>query len=156
MKGDPRVIEVLNDVLTAELTAINQYFIHYKMCANWGFDRLAAHMKEESIDEMKDADMLIDRILYLEGVPNMQRYNPVMVGENVLEMHQVDMKLEQDAIARLNNGINVCREIGDNGSRVLLETILQGEEKHLDELEAYLDQIEQVGLQNYLAEQIRA
>ena len=155
MKTDPKVIEVLNDVLTAELTAINQYFIHSKMCADWGYVRLAAHMKMESIDEMKDAELLIDRILYLDGLPNMQRYNPVRVGQNVLEMHQLDRQVEVDAIARLNNGIIVCRDADDSGSRVLLETILQGEENHLDEIEGMLDQIEQMGLQNYLAEQIR-
>ncbi len=154
MQGNAKIIELLNEVLTAELTAINQYFIHAKMCANWGFTKLFAEMHAESIDEMKDADKLIDRILFLEGVPNMQRMNPVMVGETVLEMHQLDLQLEQDAVHRLNRAIAACRDAGDNGTRVLLEGILAGEESAVDHLEAELDVIEQVGLQNYLATKI--
>src|SRR5215813_15195472 len=105
MRGDPAVIEALNDVLTAELTAVNQYFIHFRMCENWGYPRLAKKKREESIDEMKDADRLIARILYLEGVPNMQRLNPVRVGEDPVEQHRLDLALESEAIRRLNAGI---------------------------------------------------
>jgi len=155
MQGDPKIIELLNGVLTNELTAINQYFIHYKMCADWGYDRMAAAKKKESIEEMGDADKVIDRILYLNGIPNMQRYNPVQVGESVPEMHALDLRLEVNAVAKLNQGIALCREIGDNGTRVLLEDILQGEEHAIDWLEAQLDLIKQVGVQGYLAEQIK-
>lgn len=154
MQGNAKIIELLNEVLTAELTAINQYFIHAKMCANWGYTALFAEMHAESIGEMKDADKLIDRVLFLEGVPNMQRLNPVQVGETVLEMHQLDLQLEKDAVDRLNRAISACREAGDNGTRLLLEGILAGEEAAVDHLEAQLDLIEQVGLQNYLARQI--
>src|SRR6476469_11020642 len=105
MQGNPRIIETLNDVLTAELTAINQYFIHAKMCANWGYDRLAEHIKDESIDEMKHADALIERILFLEGVPNMQRLSPVRVGEEPIEMNKLDLALELEAVERLHRGI---------------------------------------------------
>ena len=123
MRGDSAVIEALNDVLTAELTAVNQYFIHHKMCENWGYQRLAKKKYEESIGEMKDADAVIERILYLEGVPNMQRLNPVRVGEDPIEQHRLDLALETEAIVRLNAGIALCREKGDNGSRELLVRI---------------------------------
>jgi bacterioferritin len=155
MKGNAKVIEILNEVLTAELTAINQYFIHYKMCANWGYARMAAAKKKESIEEMGDADTVIDRILYLDGIPNMQRLNPVQVGETVPEMHQADLALELGAVERLNRGIALCRDVGDNGSRVILEGILEGEEHAVDWLEGQLDQIAQMGTENYLAEQIK-
>jgi bacterioferritin len=125
MKGHDEVIKVLNEVLTSELTAINQYFIHSKMCEDWGFQRLAAKKKEESIEEMKHADAVIARILFLEGVPNMQRYFPVKVGEDPIEQHKVDVELEYDAVKRLNAGIRTCLDKGDNGSRELLEMILQ-------------------------------
>jgi bacterioferritin len=154
MKVDPEVIALLNEVLTAELTAINQYFIHAKMAKNWGYSKLAEHMRHESIDEMKDADMVIDRILYLEGIPNMQRYNPVRVGETVREMHEVDRDLEADAIDRLNRAIARCRDAGDNGTRVMLEEILSGEESHYDELVGRLERIEQMGVENYLTTQV--
>ncbi len=155
MKGDPNIIDFLNEVLTAELTAINQYFIHYKMCANWGYERLAESKKKESIEEMHDADKVIDRILFLDGIPNMQRLFPVTVGETVHEMHQLDLKLEQGAVARLNKGIALARDAGDNGTRHLLEEILTGEEHAIDHLEGQLDQISQMGIENYLAEQIK-
>lgn len=154
MKCDPAVIEVLNDVLTAELTAINQYFIHHKMCENWGYMKLSAKSREEAIEEMQHADKLIERILYLEGVPNMQRMSPVRVGETVQEQHQVDMELEQVAVKRLNEGVALCRDKGDNGSRELLETILVDEEEHLDWLEARLEMIAKMGIENYLAQHI--
>jgi bacterioferritin len=154
MKGDAEVIQLLNDVLCAELTAINQYFIHAMMCDNWRLKRLAKHMREESIGEMKHAEDVIDRILYLDGVPNMQRYMRVNVGQTVPEMHQFDLDLERDAVARLNPGVELCRAKGDNGSRLLVERILKDEEEHIDWLEAQLTQIQTMGLQNYLAQQI--
>ena len=154
MKGDPEVIQLLNDVLCAELTAINQYFIHAMMCDNWRLKRLAKHMRNESIGEMKHAEDVIDRILYLDGVPNMQKYMRVNVGQTVPEMHQFDLDLEKDAVARLNPGVELCRAKGDNGSRLLVEKILHDEEEHIDWLEAQLTQIQTMGLQNYLAQQI--
>lgn len=154
MQGDAHVIELLNEVLTAELTAVNQYFIHAMMCRNWRYQRLAKHSRDESVEEMKHAQELIERILYLDGKPNMQRYLKINVGATVPDQHQFDLQLEQDAVARLNRGIEVCREKGDNGSRFLLEKILHEEEEHIDWLEAQLQQIEDVGIQNYLAEQI--
>jgi bacterioferritin len=155
MQGDAQVIEALNDVLTAELTAINQYFIHHKMCENWGYERLSSKKRHESIDEMKDADMVIDRILYLDGVPNMQRLNPVRVGENPIEQHRLDLALETEAIARLNTAIALCREKGDNGTREMLEEILKGEEHAADWLEAQLHIVGEIGMESYLAEQIK-
>jgi bacterioferritin len=154
VRGDPRVIELLNDVLTAELTAVNQYFIHAKMCDNWGYERLGHHNRDESIGEMKDADQLIERILYLEGVPNLQRLGTVMVGESVPEQLNLDRQNEIDAIDRLNRGIALCVEIGDNGSRDLLEDILEGEEEHLDWLETQLSVIADIGEAHYLAQQM--
>ena len=154
MQGDAAVIEALNEVLTAELTAINQYFIHHKMCANWGYERLSKKKYEESIGEMKDADRIIDRILYLEGVPNMQRLDPVRVGEDPVEQHRLDLEMETEAIQRLNQSIALCREKGDNGSRELLEDILTGEEEGADWLEAQLHLVDEVGKERYLAEMI--
>jgi bacterioferritin len=154
MHGDREIIEALNDVLTNELTAINQYFIHAKMCENWGYAKLAKHNRQEAINEMKDADEVLERILYLEGVPNMQRLNPVRVGESVPEQHKLDLELETGAIARLNECIALCREKGDNGTRELLEEILKGEEESADWLEAQLNIIEEIGKERYLAEQI--
>jgi bacterioferritin len=154
MKGHDDVITVLNDVLTAELTAINQYFIHARMCENWGYQRLWKKLREESIGEMKDADHLIERILYLEGVPNVQKLNKVSVGQTVPEQFRLDLDLEKAAIKRLNTGIETCRKLGDNGSRELLEDILEGEEAHANWIEAQLTLIAQVGESNYLAQQI--
>ena len=154
MKGKPAIIEALNEVLTAELTAINQYFIHHKMCENWGYERLAKKKREESIEEMKHADGIIGRILYFEGVPNLQRLSPVRVGENPVEQHQLDLALETEAVDRLNKAIALCREKGDNGSRELLEDILINEEESVDWLEAQLYIIEEIGKEQYLAEQI--
>jgi bacterioferritin len=154
VRGDPQVLEALNDVLTAELTAINQYFIHHKMCENWGYQRLSKKKYEESIDEMKDADHIIERLLYLEGVPNMQKLNPVRVGEDPVEQHKLDLELEKENIRRLNAAIALCREKADNGSRHLLEEILKGEEESADWLEGQLHIVDEVGKENYLAEQI--
>ena len=154
MQGNVQVIEILNEVLTAELTAVNQYFIHAMMCRNWRYERLAKHSREESIEEMKHAQELIERILYMEGVPNMQRYMKINVGQNVPEQHQFDLQVEKDAVARLNRGIALCRDVGDNGSRLLLEKILHEEEEHIDWLEAQFQQIKDMGIENYLSEQI--
>ena len=154
MRGHDEVIKVLNEVLTSELTAINQYFIHSKMCEDWGFNKLAAKKREESIEEMKHADIVIARILFLEGVPNMQRYFPVKVGEDAVEQHKLDLEVEYDAVKRLNDGIALCREKGDNGSRELLETILAQEEEGIDWLEAQLHLVDTIGKERYLSEQI--
>jgi bacterioferritin len=154
MKGDPDVIAVLGDVLAAELTAINQYFVHSKMCANWGYEKLAKKKREESIEEMKDAEAIMDRILYFDGIPNMQRMNPVKVGEDPVEQHKVDLALEVEAVARLNKGIAVCRDKGDNGTRELLERILKGEEHSIEWLESQLHVVADIGRELYLAEQL--
>ena len=155
MTGDDRIIELLNEVLTAELTAINQYFIDAKMCGNWGLARLAERFRHESIDEMKDADELIERILYLDGVPNMQRLGSVQVGDSVGEKLGLALDLEKAAVERLNRGIAVAVEVGDNGTRELFEKILIGEEAHADWLEAQLSLIDQLGEPLYLSQQIR-
>jgi len=154
MKGDAKIIEALNDVLTAELTAINQYFIHARMCANWGYKRLAEKKREDSIEEMKDAQTIIDRILYFDGTPNMQRLNPVQVGEDAVEQHKLDLALETAAIERLNKAIALCRDKGDNGTRDILEHVLRGEEEAADWLEGQLHIIDEIGKEAYLAEQI--
>lgn len=155
MKGDPKVIEILNDVLTAELTAINQYFVHAEMCENWGYDRLHYIIRKHSIGEMKHAEELIERVLFLEGIPNVQRLGKISIGENVPEILKSDYALEMEALPRLNEGIETCRELGDNNSRHLLEEILEEEEEHVDWLEAQMTLLEQVGVQNYLSEQIK-
>ncbi len=154
MRGDPQILEALNEILTAELTAINQYFIHAKMCGNWGYQRLAKKKREESIDEMKDADHVIERILFLDGVPNMQRLFPVRVGEDPIEQHRLDLALETEAVGRYNKAIAIAREKGDNGTRALLEQLLRGEEHSVDWLESQLNVIEQIGKERYLAEQL--
>ena len=154
MKGDAKIIEALNDVLTAELTAINQYFVHAKMCENWGYQRLAAKKREESMEEMKHADDVIERILFLDGIPNMQRLSPVRVGEEPIEQHKLDLELELDAVKRLNTGIALCRDKSDNGTRELFDKILLEEEDSVDWLEAQLHLVDQVGRERYLAEQI--
>ncbi|MEO8602810.1 MAG: bacterioferritin [bacterium] len=155
MKGNAKLIETLNAILTGELTAINQYFIHAKMCANWGFHRLAKKGRDESISEMKHADELIERILFLEGVPNMQRLDKVLIGETPHEQLKLDLKLEEAAIPRLNKAIAQAVDVGDNTTRELLEDILKSEEDHVDWLEAQLGLIRQVGEQNYLSQQIK-
>jgi bacterioferritin len=153
MQSTPEIIELLNDVLSAELTAINQYFIHYKMQENWGYQRLAAKGKEESFGEMKHAEELIERILYLEGVPNMQRLFPVKVGETVPEQLKAELETEKEAIARLAAGIEQCRR-ADEGTRLLLEEILSDEEEHADWLETQLGMISDIGDGLYLNAQI--
>lgn len=154
MQGNEAVLEFLNEVLTAELTAINQYFIDSKMMANWGYHRLAGKVRADSIDEMGDAEKLIDRILYLDGVPNLQRLGSVRVGETVAEKLRLALQVETEAIERLNRGIALCTEVGDHGSREVAETILAGEEEHADWLETQLELIRQVGEAHYLAQQI--
>jgi len=156
MKGHDDIIELLNDVLTAELTAVNQYFLDAKMFDNWGYERLGKRFREESIDEMKDADALIERILFLEGLPNLQRLGTVRVGETAVEKLQLALDLEAEAIDRLNRGIARSVELGDNGTRELLEEILTGEESHADWLETQLELVRQVGDAHYLAQNIRA
>jgi bacterioferritin len=155
MKGRTKVIEALNDVLTAELTGINQYFVHAKMCDNWGYERLAEVIRKESIEEMKHAEELIERILFLDGVPNIQRLGKVKVGEKVAEQLKLDYALELEAVANLNKAVALASDAGDNGSRDLLEEILKSEEEHANWLEAQLELIRQVGEDNYLAQQIR-
>jgi len=155
MRGQDQVLTALNDVLTAELTAVNQYFVHARMCENWGYARLWKKVRAESIDEMKHADALIARILYLEGVPNLQRLGKVNVGQTVPEQFRLDLEVEKAAVTALNAAVELCRSLGDNGSRELLEGILLAEEEHANWLEAQLTLIAQAGEANYLAQQIR-
>jgi bacterioferritin len=154
MKGDPDVIQALADCLAAELAAINQYFLHSMMCEHWGYGKLAAKKREESIEEMKDAEALMDRILFLDGVPNMQRMNPVKVGEDPIEQHRCDLSIEVEAVARLNKAIELCRTKGDAGTREMLEHILKGEEESIDWLESQLHVVQDIGKERYLAEQL--
>jgi len=156
MEGSDDVLELLNEVLTAERTAINQYFVDAKMFDNWGYLRMGKKFRDESIDEMRDADHLIERILYLEGIPNLQRLHTVRVGETVTEKLTAGLDLEREAIARLNNGIGLCGDRADNGSRTLLEQILVGEEEHADWLETQLDLVAQIGEDHYRAQQVHA
>jgi bacterioferritin len=154
MRGDDEVLELLNEVLTGELTAVNQYFLHAKMCDNWGYKRLAEKVRDESIEEMKHAEDLVERILYLEGVPNLQRLGTLRIGETVLEQVQADLAVEQSALERLGKGIALCLAKGDHGSRDLLESILTDEEEHVDWLETQLETIRQIGIEHYLAQQL--
>ena len=156
MRGHDDIIELLNEVLTAELTAVNQYFLHAKLCENWGYHRLAEHGRHESIDEMRHAEQVTDRILYLEGIPNYQRYFPLRIGETVPEQLQSDLDLEYTAVDRLNRGIARAVELGDNGTRELLAGILVSEEEHADWIETQLETIRQIGLEHYLAQQLHS
>jgi bacterioferritin len=155
VQGDEQVLELLNEVLTAELTAINQYFLDAKMFDNWGYDHLGERFRSESIGEMKDAEQLIERILYLDGHPNVQRLGTIGIGETASEKLTLALELETEAILRLNRGIALSTERADNGSRELLEDILEGEESHADWLETQLALIGQIGEAHYLAQQIR-
>ena len=154
MRGDERVLEILNQVLTNELTATNQYYLHYAMQKNWGFTRLAQHTYDESIDEMKHADQLISRILFLEGHPNLQRLGSLRIGERVREQFVADMAIEVQAIETLRRGIGVCSAADDTVTRLLLEGILSSEEEHIDYLETQLSLLETLGEQQYLALQV--
>jgi bacterioferritin len=155
MKGNEEVLNLLNQLLTNELTAINQYFVHAKMCENWGYGRLAEKIREESIDEMKHADQVISRILFLEGVPNLQRYHKIRVGETVKEQLESDLQLEYSAIAFLEQGVDASRAHKDHATEDLFIKILVSEQEHTDWLETQLELIRQVGEQNYLAQQIK-
>lgn len=154
MKGDAKVIAVLNQVLKAELTAINQYFLHAEMCENWGYHKLAQHTRKESIEEMQHAEKLMERILLLNGTPNMSDYFKINIGANVKAQLESDLQVEYDAVKRLNAGIETSVTAGDNGSRDLLEEILTDEEVHIDYLEGQLHAISEMGIENYLAQQL--
>jgi bacterioferritin len=155
MKGNERVIAALQAALKSELTAINQYFVHAEMCQNWGYDRLYEHTKKESISEMKHAEELIERILFLDGEPNMTELGPIRVGKSVKAQMENDLQAEMEAVTMYNNSIKLCREVGDNGSREIFEKLLDDEEGHVDYLEAQLHQIQEIGLERYLSQQIR-
>ena len=154
MRGHPQIIELLNSVLRKELTGINQYFVHAKMCENWGYKVLAKVIHDEAVDEMKHADKIIDRILFLDGTPNMSSYDRIMIGANVRQQLENDLALEMAALQVLTPGVKLCLELGDTGSRELLEHIIIDEEHHVDWIEAQLHMIGELGYENYLAEQI--
>ena len=154
--GNPEVIRFLNEVLKAELTAINQYFLHSKMCEQWGYFRLAEYNRKESIEEMVHAEKLIQRILFLNGTPNMTEIGPIRVGKDVRAQIESDLQLELDAIPRLTAAIRFCYEVGDHGSRELFEEILHDEEEHLDYLEGQLHALQEMGYEHYLAQQLHS
>ena len=154
MKGNPDVIKVLNEVLRKELTGINQYFIHAKRFKNWGYAVLGEHAWNESIDEMKHADQIVERVLFLEGTPNVQAYDKIQVGSNVKQQLENDLGLEQAAVTVLRPGIRICLDAHDDATRELLEYIVVDEEHHIDWIETQLHQIKEVGYENYLAQQI--
>jgi bacterioferritin len=156
MKGNKKVIERLNALLADELTAINQYIVHAEMCANWGYARLHESIEKRAITEMKHAEKLIERILFLEGTPIVSKLNTMQIGSDVQAQFESDLAAEQMAVKAYNEGIELAVEVGDNGTRTLLESILSDEEDHVDWLEMQLDQIKQIGLQNYLTEQVKA
>jgi len=155
MKAKEGVIDLLNKVLTADLTAINQYFVHAKMCENWGYERLYHRVRERSLDEMKDADELIAHILYLEGVPNLQRLGTVHVGETVPEQLKTDLKAEQEMLKILSDGVGHCTKVGDYTTRHMLEDMAKDVDAHINWIETQLETIKQVELENYLSEQIK-
>jgi bacterioferritin len=155
MQGKPKVLAELNNALKEELTAINQYFLHAEMCENWKYSKLGDFIKKQSIDEMKHAEEIIERILFLDGTPNMTEFLKINVGQNVKEQIESDLKLEIGAVAMYNNAVKVCRDEGDNASRELFERLLRDEEKHVDWLEAQVYQIKEMGYERYLSQQIR-
>jgi len=154
MKGNAKIIKLLNDLLADELTAINQYMVHSEMCADWEYEKLHKAMEKRAIDEMKHAESLIGRIIFLEGKPTVSKLNKITIGESVEVQHKNDIVAENGAIKAYNAGIKLCAELGDNGTRELLESILKDEEDHIDWLEAQVDQIAQMGIKNYLVEQM--
>jgi bacterioferritin len=156
MKGDPKIIEILNETLKNELTAINQYFLHYRMLEHWGIDKLAKYEYVESIDEMKHADKLAKRILFLDGLPNFQLLGRLRIGETVEEILKADLALENDAIPQLKEGIVYAESIRDFVTRDLLQSILESEEEHVDNLETQFELIERMGIQNYIQLQSKA
>jgi bacterioferritin len=156
MKGHDKVLELLNRVLRKELTGINQYFVHAKMCANWGYMALARHAREEALEEMKHADDVMERILFLDGTPNMAELDKMAIGKDVRQQMESDLALEQAALKVLVPGIGICNEVSDHATRELLEHIITDEEKHVDWIEAQLHQIREVGYELYLAQQIRS
>jgi bacterioferritin len=155
MKGNPKVIAELNAALKEELTAINQYFLHAEMCENWKYSKLGDFIKKQSIDEMKHAEMLIERILFLDGIPTMTEAIQLNVGQSVRDQLQADLKLEIGAVAQYNNAVKIARDEGDNASRELFERLLKDEEAHVDWLEAQVHQIKEIGYERYLSQQIR-
>jgi bacterioferritin len=154
MKGNPQVINTLNDLLADELTAVNQYMVHAGMCANWGYEKLHGSIEKRAIEEMKHAEALIDRILFLEGTPTVSVLNKIVIGASVEIQHKNDHEAEVGAIKAYNNAIRIATEAGDNGTCELLKNTLTDEERHIDWIEAQLDQIVQMGIQNYLVEQL--
>jgi len=154
MKGNPKVIAALNEALKEELTAINQYFLHAEMCENWHYGRLGGYIKKQSIDEMKHAEMLIERILFLDGTPNLTELMQLNVGKNVKEQIESDLKLEIDAVGLYNRFVQLARDEGDNASRELFERLLKDEEQHVDWLEAQVHQIHEIGYEGYLSQQV--
>ena len=154
MKGNEKIFALLNALLADEITATNQYILHSEMCANWGYEKLHDAIEKRAIEEMKHAEKLIARLLFLEGMPIVSKLNDIHIGPDVYKQLKNDWDAEQGAILAYNNGIRMAVEVGDNGTRVLLDSIIQDEENHIDWLEAQLDQIEQLGLQNYLTEQV--
>jgi bacterioferritin len=152
MRGDDKILELLNEQLTSELTAINQYFLHAKMQANWGFTKLAEHTRAESMDEMRHAERITDRILFLEGLPNYQKLLPLRIGQTVREQFQADLAVEMEVVERLRPGITLCREKGDMTTATLFEHILADEEGHIDYLETNLELIDKLGEQLYLSQ----
>jgi bacterioferritin len=154
MKGKPEVLEVLAQMLKEELGAISEYFVHSEMCENWGYHRLSEHTKKESINEMRHAEKLIERILFLEGTPNLNDLPKLNVGKDVKQQFQNDLDLEKNAVAEYNAAIATCRKAGDHASADMLQAILADEEGHVDFLETQLALIDQIGLQNYLAQQL--
>lgn len=155
MKAKEGVVEILNKVLTADLTAVNQYFLHAKMCENWGYERLYEKVRSRSIDEMKDADEIIGHILYLEGMPNIQRLGTVHIGETVAEQLKADLKAEQEMLKMLTDGVTHCTKVGDYTTRHMFEDMAKDVDAHIDWIETQLETIRQVGLENYLSEQIK-
>jgi bacterioferritin len=155
MQGSPRIIDLLNKLLSLELRAINQYFTHYKLCQNWGYERMARKFREQSLAEMTDAEEIMDRVLYFEGMPNLQRFDGFMVGETVQEQLQLALELEKEAVAQITALMAACQEEGDTGTREFLAPKLLEEQSHISWFETQLTTIDQIGLANYLTQQVR-